>query len=144
MFSLVILLRAYNRQNNLVQVILSLYMYTAGLQRQAFSVLSHLGLLISYSMLVSGMGLTASGRRQTHKKAKSGSAQQTAVARFKKVAVGPLKNLSIECMKAVRNVVKQRIPIGIIFDNINMTYGVSEQVLGRTGMLILFVYAIVG
>ncbi|KAG9081400.1 hypothetical protein FRC07_014520, partial [Ceratobasidium sp. 392] len=139
MFSLIMLLRAFNRQNNLVPVILSLYMYTAGLQRQGFSILSHIGLLISYTMLVSGMGLTASGgrpkckkvtRKSKQKKKPGGQAGSTA-PKHRKTSIGPLKNLSLECLKAIVALVRKHTPIGIIFDNINMTYKRSEQVLGR-------------
>ncbi|KAG8727288.1 hypothetical protein FRC10_006259, partial [Ceratobasidium sp. 414] len=126
------LLRAFNRQNNLVQVILSLYMYTAGLQRQAFSILSHFGLLISYSMLVSGMGLTASGGRSKRRKKPKGNQKLKQGVKKKKAAIGPLKNLSIECIKVIQALVQNHTPIGLIFDNINMTYKRAEQVIGRT------------
>ncbi|KAG8691920.1 hypothetical protein FRC08_010053 [Ceratobasidium sp. 394] len=132
MFTLIMLLCAFNRQNNLVQVVLSLYMYTAGLQRQAFSILLHFGLLISYSMLVSGMGLTASGRRPKCKKKLESTQKSKQKQKQSKTAIGPLKNLSIECVKAIRALVQQCTPIGLVFDNINMTYKRAEQVLGRT------------
>ncbi|KAG8699818.1 hypothetical protein FRC08_005089 [Ceratobasidium sp. 394] len=94
MFSLIMLLRAFNHQNNLIQVVLSLDMYAAGLQRQVFSIFSHIGLLISYLMLVSGMGLTSGGQSKGKKERKTKPKAKQKKKRGK-VTTGPLKNLSI-------------------------------------------------
>ncbi|KAF8595439.1 hypothetical protein BDV93DRAFT_456821, partial [Ceratobasidium sp. AG-I] len=124
MYCLVAILREHSRKNNLVQVVFSLYMYAAGLQRQGFSILSHLGILISYTMLPR----KSAGDPQTGVQAPSGSV--VAIKR-RAPAIGPLKNLSVECMKEVKEMIKSKKAFGLVFDNINMVFKVAEQVIGR-------------
>lgn len=101
-------------------------MYAAGLQRQAFEILAHLGLLVSYSLLVSGLGTRATWRRRTRKKSSNSGPTKEPTA-------GPLKKLSDGCIQEIKNLVAQGRPIGFVFDNINLVLKVAESVLGKIG-----------
>lgn len=101
-------------------------MYAAGLQRQVFEILAHLGLLVSYSLLVSGLGTRTSSRRRSHKEAPNPKNNTTPTA-------GPLKKLSDGAIKEIKKAVELGKPIGFVFDNINLIFKVAEAVLGRIG-----------
>ncbi|KAF8596154.1 hypothetical protein BDV93DRAFT_514399 [Ceratobasidium sp. AG-I] len=130
---IVVLLREFSQQNNLLQVIFSLYMYAAGLQRQAFEVLAHLGFLVSYSLLVSGLGTATSWKKQRRKKGsdEAPSADQAATKPKKEPFAGLLKTLSTECIQEVKTKVADGVPMGFVFDNINLMVWVAESSLGK-------------
>ncbi|KAG9076766.1 hypothetical protein FRC06_009329, partial [Ceratobasidium sp. 370] len=101
-------------------------MYAAGLQRQGFEVLAHIGLLISYSLLVSGLGTQVSRRRHRHRHTGSQTSQRKRTPAF-----GPLKTLATECIQEVKGIVNEGKPIGFVFDNVNFMFKVAEPVLGK-------------
>jgi hypothetical protein len=115
-----------------MQVLLSLYMYAMGLQRQAVEVLAHLGLVVSYSLLVAGLGTSTSWKYRKRRKDQVDS-NNTATTSKKTPTVGPLKKLSTECMQQLKEIVKSGTPIGFVFDNINLTLKVAEARLGKSG-----------
>ncbi|KAG8699814.1 hypothetical protein FRC08_005091 [Ceratobasidium sp. 394] len=123
---LIVLLHELSQQNNLVQVVFSIYMYAAGLQRQAFEILAHLGLLVSYSFLVSGLGVRASWKRHGGKKRRDQGNRSD-----REPPVGPLKVLADGCIKQIQELVAAGYHIGFIFDNINFMVKVAEPVLGK-------------
>ncbi|KAG9083818.1 hypothetical protein FS749_005712 [Ceratobasidium sp. UAMH 11750] len=110
-------------------------MYAAGTQRQALEVLAHLGLLVSYSLLVSGLGTRASWKRRGGKKRqdpKATSPEATLGDQLDQEApAGPLKVLADGCVKQVQELVKAKRFLGFIFDNINLMIKVAEPVLGK-------------
>ncbi|KAF8593298.1 hypothetical protein BDV93DRAFT_429166, partial [Ceratobasidium sp. AG-I] len=112
MYTICALLRQYSNQNNLTQTCLTLLMYGIGLQRQGFDILSHLGVLISYTSLVRG--------------------QETTIAWRKRGLAGPLKTLSAGCRQQAKDLWRAHIPCGVIFDNINLVFKVAQQGLGHT------------
>lgn len=110
-------------------------MYAAGLQRQAFEVLAHLGLLVSYSLLVSGLGTSTSWKRQKRKGVsdQAASADHATPKPKKEPVAGPLKTLSTECIQQVKKKVGEGIPMGFMFDNINLMVKVAESTIGKIG-----------
>lgn len=139
MYAMAAILRENNRLNNLIQIIFSLYMYACGLQRQAFSILSHIGLLVSYTHLVSGLGV--SGQHRKKRRANPSGEEEPSVegqgqTRKKESPTGPLKALANGCLERLRRLASDVSPVelGFIFDNINLVRKVAEQVLGRIGM----------
>jgi hypothetical protein len=131
-FCLVALLREFSQRNNLVQVLLTLYMYTAGLQRQGFGILGHIGFGVSYTLLVSGLGTSTSWKHRKPGKESSDLDKATS-ERKKGPTAGPLKTLSTECMQQIKEIVKSGTPIGFVFDNINLMFKVAESSLGKIG-----------
>ncbi|KAG8741879.1 hypothetical protein FRC12_015522 [Ceratobasidium sp. 428] len=123
---MIVLLHELSQHNNLMQVIFSIYMYAAGLQRQAFEILAHLGLLVSYSLLVSGLGVRASWKRRGGKKRRDQNDQSN-----KDPPAGPLKTLADGCITQIQEIVKAGQIVGFIFDNINFMVKVAEPVLGK-------------
>lgn len=134
-------LRENNRLNNLIQIVFSLYLYACGLQRQAFSVLSHIGLLVSYTHLVAGLGVSGQHRKKRRTNT-SGQEEPSAerpeqpVGAKKEPPIGPLKSLANGCMERLRRLASDTsdVELGFIFDNVNLVRKVAEQVLGRIGM----------
>ncbi|KAG8707667.1 hypothetical protein FRC11_007266, partial [Ceratobasidium sp. 423] len=108
MYSMVALLREYNQLNNLIQVVFALFMYAAGLHRQAFAVLCHVRLL-----------------KKTPTTEESGQATKPK----KETPIGPLKALANGCMARLERLAQEGI-LNYIFDNINLVKKISEQVLG--------------
>ncbi|KAG8699950.1 hypothetical protein FRC09_006271 [Ceratobasidium sp. 395] len=139
LFCMVMLLRELSQQNNLIQVIFGLYMYTVGLKRQAFEVLSHVGLTISYSLLVSGLGVRASWKRQRKRKSAKqdkDSKQQKEKQKANSPTSGPLKTLSTASIQELRDVTSAGEPIGLVFDHVSLAVNVAEPVLGKIDTLL--------
>lgn len=115
-------------------------MYGIGLQRQGFDVLSHLGVLISYTSLVRGQETTVAWRKNAStKKESSGELDSTGeappvIGARRLIRAGPLKTLSAGCRQQVKDLLKARVPCGLIFDNINLVFKVAQQGLGHIGM----------
>ncbi|KAG9124443.1 hypothetical protein FRC07_011615 [Ceratobasidium sp. 392] len=133
---MIVLLHQLSQQNNLVQVIFSIYMYAAGLERQAFEILAHLGLLVSYSLLVSGLGVRASWKRRGAKKRRDPGDQSNRVP-----PAGPLKVLASGCIKQIQELVAAGCFMGFIFNNINFMVKVAEPVLGKIDAAVCGTYA---
>ncbi|KAB5587705.1 hypothetical protein CTheo_8854 [Ceratobasidium theobromae] len=135
-YSLAALLREHSQKNNLLQVVFGLYMYAAGLQRQAFSILSHIGILVSYSHLISGLGVSAQHKKKQQVQRMAEIEQDILVSNSQEPSLGPLKILSNECLNRLQHLASPESveEIGFIFDNINLVQKVAEQVLGRIDM----------
>ncbi|KAF8602550.1 hypothetical protein BDV93DRAFT_443842 [Ceratobasidium sp. AG-I] len=113
------LLRQYNRMNNKFQTLSSLFLYASGVTRQGVSVISSYGNSISYTKLIA--------RPPATRNPASGDASLVA----KKLRrTGTLFNLSQACRELTQSIAKAH-PVGIIYDNINLTFRVAEQRLGR-------------
>lgn len=139
MYSLAAVLREHNRLNNLIQVVLSLYMYAAGIQRQAFAILSHVGLLVSYTLLVTGLGTSGQRTHQQPTEQPSDVPPDNAIPSKKDPAAGPIKKLYDGCLKRLQYLASPESDedIGFIFDNVNIVRKVAEQVIGRIGEFIV-------
>jgi hypothetical protein len=87
--------------------VFGLFLYASGAQRQVLAVLSHIELLESFSNLTAKI----SARRKTP---------------------GTLPRLSDAMREACRKLARL-ITFGQVYDNINFTERVAEQVMGRTG-----------
>ncbi|KAG9121186.1 hypothetical protein FRC07_002966 [Ceratobasidium sp. 392] len=94
---------------------------------KGFEVLAHLGLLISYSFLVSGLGVCASWKRRGGTKRQ----RQATNAEIPEPRAGPLKALADACVGQVKELIKTGRPIGFVFDNINFMIKVAEPILGK-------------
>ncbi|KAG8717406.1 hypothetical protein FRC09_014336 [Ceratobasidium sp. 395] len=127
---ILLLLREFCQRNNLVQVLIGIFMFTAGLQRQGFEVLSSLGLTVSYVLLVNGIGAQISRRQRK----RGSTTDQSTQAR--RMPTGPLKTLEAECIKEVRELVQKGTPVGFVFDNIDITVNIAEPVVGKHSTLI--------
>ncbi|KAI0661524.1 hypothetical protein C8Q70DRAFT_903404, partial [Cubamyces menziesii] len=124
-----IALAARSQANSYTRHVLGLYAYASGAQRQVISVLSHLGLTVSYPTLVgrgkskmpsTSVACTGSAEKSTRRKTTKGSA----------AAVGLLKRLSDACRRRSRDAALTKL-LAYVYDNINMMFKVAEQVLGR-------------
>ncbi|KAG9088039.1 hypothetical protein FRC07_012688 [Ceratobasidium sp. 392] len=107
-------------------------MYAVGLQRQGFEVLAHVGLLVSYSFLVNGIGAQVSRRQRKH--GHDTTHQSTKSKR--RPAPGPLKTLETTSIKEVRELIQEGKPVGFVFDNVDLAVNIAEPVLGKHDTLI--------
>lgn len=124
----------YSRANNLVKRLMGLYLYSAGAQRQTINVLSKIGLSESYSSLISS-------RVRRLRKAKTGTSSSqpdlTSTSPGPNEAqegqrLGTLYQLSDSVRNAAREIAATG-QYGIVYDNINLNFSNSEQILGRHG-----------
>ncbi|KAH9901536.1 hypothetical protein C8Q73DRAFT_635931 [Cubamyces lactineus] len=118
-----------SQANSYTRHVLGLYAYASGAQRQVISVLSHLGLTVSYPTLV-GRGKPNMSNTSV---ARAGSAEESTRRKTTKesaAAVGLLKRLSDACRRRSRDAALTRL-LAYVYDNINMMFKVAEQVLGR-------------
>jgi hypothetical protein len=111
---------------------LGLYLYATGAQRQTITVLSTLGLSESYGNLVSS-NLHAKRRK---KKAGAGAmildSDLDTFAATQPQYTGTLRQLS-QSLRANARSIAANEPYSIIYDNINMMFRNSEQIIGRHG-----------
>ncbi|OSD06261.1 hypothetical protein PYCCODRAFT_1354209, partial [Trametes coccinea BRFM310] len=121
-----IALGARSQQNSYAHHILGLYAYASGAQRQVISVMSQLGLTISYPMLA--------GRDKSRTEDASTVPEDTTKTRQSQglgsAAVGLLKRLSNACRSRSREAALMNL-LAYVYDNINMLFKVAEQVVGR-------------
>ncbi|TRM55679.1 hypothetical protein BD626DRAFT_587913 [Schizophyllum amplum] len=87
--------------------IMGTYFMATGAQRQHFSILSGMGISMGYSSIISHGEKATAGR-----------------------APGTLSQLSDACRRTAQKLASTRI-YGIVYDNINMTIRIAEQILGR-------------
>jgi hypothetical protein len=127
---------------------LGLYLYATGAQRQTITVLSTLGLSESYGNLVS------SNLRAKRKKKAGAISEGSSLSASRSVAdvsftldseldvlvatppqyTGTLRQLS-QSMRANARSIAANMPYSVVYDNINMMFRNSEQIVGRHGKL---------
>lgn len=146
------LLGEYSQQNIFTRQIMGLYLYASGAQRQVISVMSHLGISESYS------SVTRKPRKATVEDVEDEGEEQPTVSqtpnfdlpvlnsekaekkkkkRPRKIQpwdAGTLRVLSNSMRQVSRSVAATGL-FASVYDNINMVFRVSEQIMGRTGEL---------
>ncbi|KAG8707482.1 hypothetical protein FRC09_001793 [Ceratobasidium sp. 395] len=126
---ILLILRQFCQRNNLVQIFLSFFMYTSGIQRQGFEVLGHFGMLVSYSLFVKGIAVLQRRLKRGLGTKPNAPARQTPSS-------GPLKTLEVECIKEIKQLVEKGTPVGFVFDNIDIAVNVAEPVVGKHSTLV--------
>ncbi|KAL1749781.1 hypothetical protein FB107DRAFT_294881 [Schizophyllum commune] len=101
------LMLAASQRNTYTQSIMGTYFMATGAQRQHFSVLSGMGVTMGYSSIISHGDKATTGR-----------------------SPGTLGQLSDACRRTARSLASSRI-FGVVYDNINMSVRIAEQIVGR-------------
>ncbi|RXW23327.1 hypothetical protein EST38_g2525 [Candolleomyces aberdarensis] len=119
----------YSRANNLVKRMMALYLYASGAQRQTINVLSKLGYSESYSSLISSRLRRPRKRKQV---SPEGSVPEVTQAEppGEGQRLGTLYQLS-DSVRAEARAVAATGKFGVVYDNINIAFSNSEQILGR-------------
>ncbi|KAG8775449.1 hypothetical protein FRC12_001484 [Ceratobasidium sp. 428] len=125
--SLMSLLREYNQYNNRFQQILGGMMYISGLQRQCFSILSRMGIVVTYGSLVR---TSPRGKRQSSGREEANSAGEAPTS-SRRPRMGLLPELSLSLREKAREVVQEHVT-AITYDNIAFSSRVAEQAVGHT------------
>ncbi|KAH7917339.1 hypothetical protein BV22DRAFT_1026562 [Leucogyrophana mollusca] len=115
-------LSQYSQGNNYGRKVFSIFFYATGAQRQAISVASHVGLSESYASIV---------QKARRRPASTDNLQDMPVTQIWKP--GTLRALSDSVRTVARGVASTGL-FGVVYDNINMMFRVSEQVMGRNGV----------
>ncbi|KAJ6618398.1 hypothetical protein B0H10DRAFT_1795323 [Mycena sp. CBHHK59/15] len=116
------LLGEYSHKNNFSRRIMALYLYAAGAQRQTISVMAHLGISESYQNLTRKPRFTITRRTKTLLAAQ--------IEGLRTIRLGTLRQLS----SAMRDMARSVAATGLYaasYDNINMVFQASEQVVGK-------------
>ncbi|KAK1216820.1 hypothetical protein PQX77_020553 [Marasmius sp. AFHP31] len=124
-------LKEHNHYNNLSQVVMSMYLYGNGAQRQTITILSRVGICESYPSLVRNEAAqsqipTESGRVVAIRRAPR-VVPSKSVVDGRRLGILPL--LSVSMRKKARNLAQTGL-IEEIFDNINFQSKVGEQNVG--------------
>ncbi|KAL1753879.1 hypothetical protein FB107DRAFT_216807 [Schizophyllum commune] len=90
-----------------VQSIIGTYFMATGAQRQHFSVLSRMGITMGYTSIIASGDRAATGR-----------------------SPGTLVQLSNACRATAQRLAATRL-FGVVYDNINMSVRIAEQIVGR-------------
>ena len=160
------MLGEYSQSNIFPRRVLGLYLYASGAQRQVISVMSHLGISESYSTLVRKLRKASvvapihDGTTTLHTANPavpvniqneyapapiasnlSAPAPKKAKARNARVPqpwdAGTLRVLSNSMRDMARGVAATGL-FASVYDNINMVFQVSEQIMGRTGVFLSY------
>lgn len=156
------LLGEYSQRNIDRRKIQTLYMYAVGAQRQLISVCSHLGICESYAGLVrkqphgsgsaiddvatlpvalallDGQGQNSDDMGSPEGSIEQGTVQQAASGSEKLAKRGgTLAELSLSCREDARAAAATNL-MGIVYDNINMRFNVTEVSVGNKGYFILY------
>ncbi|KAJ2929189.1 hypothetical protein H1R20_g7903, partial [Candolleomyces eurysporus] len=121
----------FSRANNLVKRMMALYLYASGAQRQTINVLSKLGYSESYSSLISSR-LRRPRRQKKAAPSSEGSVSEVTQAEppGEGQRLGTLYQLS-DSVRAEARAVAATGKFGVVYDNINIAFSNSEQILGR-------------
>ena len=136
------LLGEHSHSNNFVKRIMTLYMYASGAQRQAITVISHLGISESYNNLI------AKASKPRPPKDHSRTSQEVlvnmvdslgarpefveSVFKTKPRQPGTLRKLSASMRDMARNIASTGL-FAASYDNINLMFRAAEQIIGRSG-----------
>ncbi|KAI5891066.1 uncharacterized protein SCHCODRAFT_02734706, partial [Schizophyllum commune H4-8] len=125
-----LLLGEHSRANSYFRHVFGLYLFASGATRQLITVLNHLGVSVSYVTLAGRGGKSlawddiASPEGETD--------QPVAVKRKTCHArLGTLEKLSLSMRELTRELVAAHAFL-VAYDNINMSWKVAEQIIGRT------------
>ncbi|KAL1683059.1 hypothetical protein EV122DRAFT_286615 [Schizophyllum commune] len=115
-----LLLGEHSRENSYFRHIFGLYLYASGATRQLITVLNHLGVSVSYVTLAGrgGKSLAWDDMPSQERKRRGPS-------------LGTLEKLSLSMRELTRKLVADHAFL-IVYDNINMSWKVAEQIIGRT------------
>ncbi|EAU85202.2 hypothetical protein CC1G_06218 [Coprinopsis cinerea okayama7 len=130
--SILACLAEYSSFNNVFKRVLGLYLYATGAQRQLIVVLSHLGITESWTQLVGGVGLgtvtTDTLGNGLHDDSQTEPSPTTTTP---KRTPGTLQQLSTLMRQKSRGLAAL-VTYGSVYDNVNFTERVGEQIIGRS------------
>ncbi|KAG2008793.1 hypothetical protein CC2G_014185 [Coprinopsis cinerea AmutBmut pab1-1] len=120
----------YSTFNNILKRVLGLYLYATGAQRQLITVLSHLGITESWSRLVGGVALSTVTTDTIDNESATNDSSPSST-KDKSESPGTLQQLSTLMRQKSRGLAAL-VTYGSVYDNVNFTERVGEQIIGRS------------